>query len=65
MGLTRLAHNGLDLLDPASPLQIRDDGTPMPEPLVTVRIGIHEAVDWPLRFAVPGNPCVSGPKKMR
>jgi len=65
MGLTRLAHNGLDLLDPASPLQIRDDGTPMPEPLVTVRIGIHEAVDWPLRLAVPGNPCVSGPKKMR
>jgi DNA-3-methyladenine glycosylase len=65
MGLTRLTHNGLDLLDPASPLQIRDDGARVPEPLVTVRIGIHEAVDWPLRFAVPGNPCVSGPKKMR
>jgi DNA-3-methyladenine glycosylase len=65
MGLTRLTHNGLDLLDPASPLQIRDDGAPVPKPVVTVRIGIHEAVDWPLRFAVPGNLCVSGPKKMR
>jgi DNA-3-methyladenine glycosylase len=65
LGLTRLAHNGLDLQDPASPLQVRDDGAPVPEPLVTPRIGIHEAADWPLRFAVPGNPCVSGPKKMR
>jgi DNA-3-methyladenine glycosylase len=65
MGLTRLAHNGLDLLDPGSPLQLRDDGAPVPEPLITPRIGIHEAADWPLRFAVPGNPCVSGPRKMR
>jgi DNA-3-methyladenine glycosylase len=30
--------------------------------LVTPRIGIKEAVDWPLRFAIPGHPCVSGPK---
>jgi DNA-3-methyladenine glycosylase len=65
LGLTKLAHNGLDLLDPASPLQICDDGHPIPKPLVTPRIGIHEAADWPLRFAVAGNPCVSGPKKMR
>ena len=65
MGLTRLAHNGLDLLDPGSPLQLRDDGAPVPEPLITPRIGIHDAADWPLRFAVPGNPCVSGPRKMR
>jgi DNA-3-methyladenine glycosylase len=65
LGLTRLAHNGLDLLDPASPLQVRDDGCPDPDPLVTVRIGIHHAVDWPLRFAFPGHACVSGPKSMR
>jgi DNA-3-methyladenine glycosylase len=32
---------------------------------VTARIGIKEAVDWPLRFAVAGNACVSGPKRMR
>jgi DNA-3-methyladenine glycosylase len=60
LGLTRLAHNGLDLVDSASPLQLLDDGFPPPEPLVTPRIGIHEAVDWPLRFVVPGHPCVSG-----
>jgi DNA-3-methyladenine glycosylase len=65
LGLTRLAHNGLDLLDPASPLQVRDDGCPAADPLVTVRIGLHHAVDWPLRFALAGHPCVSGPKSMR
>jgi DNA-3-methyladenine glycosylase len=63
LGLTRQAHNALDLLDPASPLQIRDDGFRAAEVLVTPRIGIHEAVDWPLRFTLPGNPCVSGAKR--
>jgi DNA-3-methyladenine glycosylase len=62
LGLTRAAHNGLDLLDLASPLQLRDDGYQVDEVLVTPRIGIHEAVDWPLRFALPGNSCVSGQK---
>jgi DNA-3-methyladenine glycosylase len=65
LGLTRLKHNGLDLTDPRSPLQIRDDGFPAPETLVTVRIGIRHAVDWPLRFVLRGHACVSGPKKMR
>ena len=64
LGLTRLSHNGLDLADPASPLQVRDDGYAVSEVLVTVRIGIHEAVDWPLRFALPGHNCVSGPKSL-
>jgi 3-methyladenine DNA glycosylase Mpg len=32
--------------------------------LVTARIGIREAVDWPLRFALPGHGCVSGPKNL-
>jgi len=64
MGLTRAAHNGLDLLDPASPLQVCDDGYPVSEVLVTPRIGIHVAVDWPLRFALPGHPCVSGRKSL-
>jgi DNA-3-methyladenine glycosylase len=64
LGLTRAAHNALDLLDPSSPLQLRDDGFPVEEVLVTARIGIHVAVDWPLRFALPGNPCVSGPKNL-
>jgi len=64
LGLTRAVHNGLDLLDPASPLQLRDDGYQVEEALVTVRIGIREAADLPLRFALPGSDCVSGPKSL-
>jgi DNA-3-methyladenine glycosylase len=65
LGLTRMGHNGLDLTDPGSSLQIRDDGFQVSEVLVTARIGINEkneAVDWPLRFALPEHKCVSGPK---
>jgi DNA-3-methyladenine glycosylase len=62
LGLARLSHNGLDLLDPASPLQLRDDGFTVREVLVTPRIGIRHAVDWPLRFALPDHDCVSGPR---
>jgi len=64
LALSRLVHNGLDLLDPDSPLQLRDDGYPVHEVLVTPRIGIKHAVDWLLRFALPGHDCVSGPAKM-
>lgn len=62
LGLTRTGHNGLDLLDSASPLQLRDDGYPVGEVLVTARIGIHTATDWPLRFILVGHNCVSGPR---
>ncbi|HVZ82455.1 MAG TPA: DNA-3-methyladenine glycosylase [Terracidiphilus sp.] len=64
LGLTRAAHNGLDLTSSRSPLQVRDDGCAHAQALVTVRIGIKHAVDWPLRFAAPGHPCVSGPKNL-
>ncbi|MGA9669709.1 MAG: DNA-3-methyladenine glycosylase [Terracidiphilus sp.] len=64
LDLTRLAHNGLDLLDPGSLLQLRDDGCNESEVLVTVRIGIKHAVDWPMRFAVPEHKCVSGPRSL-
>jgi DNA-3-methyladenine glycosylase len=64
LGLTRRSHNGLDLTDSASPLQIRDDGYTAAEVLATARIGIREAVDWPLRFVLPGNRCVSGAKSL-
>jgi len=64
LGLTRPTHNGLDLLDSASPLQVRDDGYLASEALVTVRIGIRHAADWPLRFALAGNSCVSGPRSL-
>lgn len=64
LGITRPEHNGLDLLDPASPLQVRDDGFAPSEYIVTPRIGITHAADRPLRFALPGNPCVSGPRSL-
>jgi DNA-3-methyladenine glycosylase len=64
LGIERTTHNGLDLTDPGSHFQIRDDGFEVQEALVTPRIGISDAVDWPLRFAVPGQRCVSGPKSL-
>jgi len=67
LGLTRAAHDGLDLLDAKSALQVRDDGYAVDEVLVTPRIGINkmnEAVNWPLRFALAGHPCVSGAKNL-
>ena len=65
LGITRAAHNGLDLLDSHSPLQVRDDGYAVGEAVATARIGIHEAVDWPLRFALPGHACVSAVKNLK
>lgn len=64
LALTRQKHNGLDLVDPSSVLQMRDDGYAVSEVMVTARIGIKHAVDWPLRFALPGHSCVSGPKSL-
>lgn len=65
LGLTRPRHNGLDLTGQGSPLQLRDDGHPIGELLVTPRIGIRAATGWPLRFALAGHACVSGPRRMR
>ena len=63
--LTRPEHNGLDLLDPQSPLQLRQDDW-LPGPVqITPRIGIRHAADLPLRFAVTSNPCVSGVRSKR
>lgn len=64
LGLTRLSHNGMDLVDAASTLQVRNDGFQVYEALATARIGIHEAVDWPLRFVLSGHKCVSGLKSL-
>jgi DNA-3-methyladenine glycosylase len=63
LGLTRPTHNGLDLLDPGSALQVRDDGFQLSKVLVSRRIGIRHAVELPLRFTVPEHACVSGPKR--
>jgi DNA-3-methyladenine glycosylase len=62
LAITRPAHNGLDLVDPASPLQLRDDGFTVREALVSTRIGLRHAAHLPLRFSVPRHACVSGPK---
>lgn len=64
LGLTRPGHNGLDVTRASSVLQVRDDGFPEPEVVITPRIGIKHAIDLPLRFAAKGNRCVSGPKKL-
>ncbi len=64
LAITRPAHNGLDLLDPHSLLQLRDDGYTVKECLVTPRIGIRHAAERPLRFALLGNACVSGPRSL-
>jgi DNA-3-methyladenine glycosylase len=65
LGLARAAHNGLDLLDRASPLQLLDDGFAVSEVHVTARIGISHAVDLPLRFSLPEHACVSGPRRIK
>lgn len=65
LALTRPLHNGISLTSSSSPLQVRDDGYALPKVRVTPRIGIKHAVDWPLRFAVDGHLCVSGPKRLR
>ncbi len=64
LGLTRPRHNGLDVTSAESPLQVRDDGFREAEVVITPRIGIRHAIDWPLRFALRGHGCVSGPRRM-
>jgi DNA-3-methyladenine glycosylase len=63
-GITRATHNGVDLLNGKSDLQLRDDGYEVQAILTTPRIGITKAADRPLRFLLAGNPCVSGPARM-
>jgi DNA-3-methyladenine glycosylase len=64
LGLTRPLHNGLDVTSKASMLQVRDDGFPEPNIVITPRIGIKNAIDLPLRFALRGNAYVSGPRRL-
>ena len=59
MEITRPEHNGVDLLDAGSELQLRQDGHEVDGVEITPRIGIRHAADLPLRFSVAGHGCVS------
>jgi DNA-3-methyladenine glycosylase len=61
--ITRATHNGMDLLDEHSDLQLRDNGDDAQKILATPRIGISKAAERPLRFLLAGNACVSGPAR--
>ncbi|HEV2199376.1 MAG TPA: DNA-3-methyladenine glycosylase [Bryobacteraceae bacterium] len=58
-----LKHNEGDLI--RGPVTICEPAASEPfEIAISRRIGIREAVDWPLRFHVRGNPHVSGPRSI-
>lgn len=59
LAITRATHNGLDLTDTASELQIQDDGFRPEKITATPRIGIRKAVEKPHRFLIEGNGFVS------
>ena len=65
LGITRPIHNGLDLLDPESVLQLRQDRFSVGEIEITPRIGIRQAADLPLRFSIANHDCVSKPAAIR
>lgn len=59
LDITRAAHNGLDVTDPVSCLQIKDDGYQPEHILVTPRVGIRHAAERPARFIIDKNKFVS------
>lgn len=61
LGIT-LADDGLDLCAPG-PVSLFDAGN-RPAVATSTRIGITKATDLPLRFFVPGNPHLSGPRSL-
>lgn len=75
LAITRPECNGLDLLNPASPLRLAAGLEPIDRAVSTTkqhaagmiqispRIGIRKAVELPLRFYLAGNLCVSGPRR--
>jgi DNA-3-methyladenine glycosylase len=62
LGITRERDNGKDLLNPASDLQIMDDGFRPAKIADTPRVGITKAAEHPFRYVVVGNEFVSGKK---
>ena len=60
LDITRAAHNGLDVTDPASCLRIEDDGFAPDSILISPRIGIRHAAELPARYFIDDNKFVSG-----
>ena len=56
-------HNGADLLDPASPVNLHRRGTEPTGWVTSARIGISAAVERPWRWYTPGDPNVSRPPR--
>jgi DNA-3-methyladenine glycosylase len=57
MGITR-ALNGADVTKPPLSVHRQEDEASF-DIVTTPRIGITQCADWPLRFLIAGNPCVS------
>ena len=60
LAITRAANNGCDLTSTNNQLFLLDDGSLHQDIAISTRIGIRHAADWPMRFFVSGNACVSG-----
>jgi DNA-3-methyladenine glycosylase len=59
------AIDGLDLCAANGQLWLAERTGPRPSIGQSVRIGLSRATEAPLRFYEKGNPCVSGPKRLR
>jgi len=60
LAISRERDNGKPVYEAHSDLVVMDDGFVFSEMLVTPRVGITKAADLPLRYAIAGNPFVSG-----
>jgi DNA-3-methyladenine glycosylase len=59
LAISRAEENGCDLISANSRIFLLNDGMAPKEIAVSARIGIRKAADWPMRFFISGNACVS------